>query len=370
MAKSKYAPALFEVISGKDDKTSGRLSLPKWWRRGEPAEPASTPTGPSEQAGGPTSSAAASEPSASAAVAPVAADTAATGGAPAQAVPSVAVAVPPRVTVTRPAGAGPSTGTAPSIGMGEPRRPWFRIHEGRVELSLNPTNALIAVGVLAILMFGVFELGRGLKTDGGAMADKSGRDGEFAGLLGSKPDPKVMDVGQAPPPSSSGRNAASGAGSPAGSGSRQRTATPPAGPSAPPTAGAPAQPAGAPAAAVQRTPGMYYLVFEGFKPEDRAQAEQLREWLMSKHQIEATIERAGGERWQLVGTVPYTSANDRKAEEFRKYIIDLGKQYKADLGAKANYDMRAPLFVQARIPGSRGTAPPAKAPAGGQNTGR
>src|ERR1041384_5791729 len=43
MAKSKYAPALFEMINKRQDaKDGGKLSVPKWWRRGSD-EPAAEP---------------------------------------------------------------------------------------------------------------------------------------------------------------------------------------------------------------------------------------------------------------------------------------------------------------------------------------
>lgn len=228
----------------------------------------------------------------------------------------------------------------------EPGPRVFQVQEGRVELSLNPVHGAVIVGGLLILVLVAFQLGRGLRPDP-QTAVTANSSSEFQELLGQGTKPNVLASDSSSAGSSGPRSAQANAGTPA----RPQTdhPSPPAGQGTPEgsaTGGASAT------GSIERIPDHHYLVFEGFKLEDRAQAEQLRDWLKAKHDINTSIERSR-ERLELVGDIPFKSADDRQAGEYRKRITDLGAQYKTEFGAKAAYNMRDPYYRMAKARPSR-----------------
>lgn len=339
MAKSKYAPALFEVISSKDEKPSGKLSLPKWWRSKPTAASESQPAAGLQE-----------NPSSPAPAAPYGEDQPAQPvDGPADASPAdpqlnlaMAPATVPEVQPA-PVPARPSSISASELTDDPP--PIFRVRDGRFELSLNTTNLAVATGILVICLFFAYQVGRGLGGSPSVGSEVAKKTDDLDAVRKGPATPAVLNIpAPSPAESRSGRSSAQAA-SP-GTAVKPRAVAPP--PAAPRSANTPAQvaPPAAPAAAPtpgQRIPGLTYVILETLDRKDRAEAEQLQQWLKSKN-IETTIEPLG-ERLQLVSTqgFDYNNSTDRlKYEEFREIIKGLGKNYKAEFGSKARYSMKEP----------------------------
>lgn len=320
MAKSKYAPALFEVI-GKKDEQAPALPLPKWWRRKDvAASPAPSNASPTEDA--------AAAPGADGEQ-PVTPDSSTRGAGPAATQPA------------RRYSAGPTTASHPD--EDEERPPVARIQNGRVELSLNPVNTVIVSGVLLLTLFLTYQMGRGFRPAATATAETNVTDNTLEAARQQAGQPEVLRVGPsaATPDRNGGRTAPPNPGG-------TRSATP--NQNRPQVPAAPAGPAAAPAVAnaVQRTHGLTHVVLETFRPEHKAQAEQLRDWLLTK-QLVTTIEPASGDRWQLVSTAgfDYSKESDKHAiAEFVQMTKRFGQEYKEEYKSRALYDMRSPGYVK------------------------
>ncbi len=313
MAKSKHAPALFEVINKQQEvRKEGRVPLPKWWKGRDAA--ASEPEAPdahspgeaadgSHDPGGPTAPSAGPAPSP---LAPPAAPESADAS-------TIERSRPARRMVAIP-------GDPPDDEA--PQRPIFSLHAGRLELSLNPVNGAIAAGVLLLTIYVGFELGR----SAGRQTPLTGVSAGATSLDDTSAPPVNQDVlkigqpgGGSPPPK-------------------------PITPARPGTAGIQAAPPGPrpqpvpanPELASERVPGLNYVVLESFADSDRADAEHAQAWFQQAKGIGTTIERKG-DRWQLVTTRGYdwTSPVDKsEAERFSSSVPKLGQEYKAAFAGK------------------------------------
>ena len=114
MSKSKYAPALFEVIdSGKDSTSRGKLAVPEWMKSSQPAKPVEEPP-PAEE----TSM---QEPAEESDLPDIRSS-------------SNAVVETPPITI-----------------IDEPHS-ILRLRQGRVEISLNPVSSFVVACVLVLLL--------------------------------------------------------------------------------------------------------------------------------------------------------------------------------------------------------------------------
>lgn len=342
MAKSKYAPALFEVIT-KDEKPSGKLPLPKWWRN----KTAPTSSGEAQQSAQPSTPP--PQPAVDSSASPAS-----------EAVPSPSVAAPqPELSAPAPPPAAlqapvpaspPTTGTRIDADIDEERPPIARVREGRFELSLNATNAAIVGGALLIGLFLAYQMGRGIGRPAAPATAVVKNTDELDTVRNSPATPAVLDV----PTPGERRSLRSGTGSSAvlsaDTAKPPAKASPPAKPAPPPAPTVAAAnrsvqvPPPAPTTPGQRVSGLTYVILETFDRSHRAEAEQIQRWLQEKYGVSTTIEPSG-ERFQLVSTQGFdynNSTEKAKFDEFCQFVKGLGKQYKAEFGSKANYMMREP----------------------------
>jgi len=144
-----------------------------------------------------------------------------------------------------------------------------------------------------------------------------------------------------------GRTAIAGPGSTSGNqNARPRPSPPSTTQNPPPSNPPPSNPPPAPAASAsgQRVAGMTYVILETFQHEHKAEAEQIRQWLKTKHNLDTTVE-PHGEKWQLVSTqgFDYNKEPEKRAcGEFEAMVKTWGKEYKAEFKSAARYDMRSP----------------------------
>jgi len=289
VAKSKHAPALFEVIDrSKTAKTSGgKLSIPKWWKSGTTAKP--------------------------------------------QAVPDQEESVPepPQEYETAPSAPPAETlaingGDSPIDTDDEPR-PILCFRSGRMVISLNPVSAIVTIGVLVVLMLICYHLG-GMSAPSSSGSDNvatAGSDGlSFEDVVKQPINPSVIT-----------KQVKS-------SGSDGKTGNTKNKPSAEITL-----PAGTTAEPGKRIPGLMYVMLESFGEKDldrRNQAEQAMNWLSKEKNIETTLEPQGN-RLALIGTTGYKTR--KEAERYRDVIISVGREYKKKFGAaKARYDFHDPFI--------------------------
>lgn len=330
MAKSKYAPALFEVIhSGQDAKDGGKLPVPKWWKRGTDATVAKAP----ESGVGATS-------------------TAASGGPPAvtesQSAPVAETAAPPETmvspetvdtpvvetaarTMATPAPRVTATPTAPrstglfnfgqsSVRSAEPVEedvapPVVQMDSGRVILSLNPVNAALVAGALLIVVFSSYLLGQRYGGSPQQTAQTKPPD-EVEKALNSPPDPKSLT----PHPTEKRTRTPRRETTPA---NVTNPVTPkPATPDKPVTPVVP--PASNETVSGGRAAGAHYVVLETFKETDRQAAEFARDWLAANRDIKTTVEVRGG-RVILASVDTFDYAKPGEEAKARQYIESIKK---------------------------------------------
>lgn len=279
MAKSKYAPALYEVINQKKDSTpTGRLKPPKWWKSGKEM--------PAKKAEAQTSELTTPEP----AVPEPAAKPQTAAPTPKASVPSI----PPE---DRPA--------HPTI---------LRVGSGRLEISLNPVNTIVVVGVLLLALFSSYQIGRGVSNiaapvAAGNLADNSGDEIEQA--LAQMPNAKVLDVGSKR--SARDRTASPGRTSPAGIAPKQ----------SPAAAEIPAGP----------QPGLNYVILDSYKLDHKPSADYVQRWLERKYGL-ATMLQKRGKYWQLVCLNGFDYSKPGEKEQCLKFCKDiqsLGDECKKEL---------------------------------------
>jgi hypothetical protein len=346
VAKSKRAPALFEVIESKQlQGTSSKLVLPKWWRSGRGANPNYPPV---EQ---PEEKLAEEKPVEQGKIiklTPTFARPMAQQSLPVTPPPKPAPVVAPPVPTSSHAAPltsdGRGQGSAPAESGSRP--PTVQTRGGRIQLSLNPINAAIIVGVVIAAVLASYKLGSQF-TSGKSMQDDLGKamqDKKQPGVL----TPSLAELGPAHRSGSSPRETRSESPPPSRDRHASRTgaSTPPspspaAGTSAgsPPAQAGPAEgsPAGREAIAARKV-GMNYLYLPLMKSEHRDQAVRGQQWLMSKG-LAFTIEDEGG-RPQLVSVegFDYTNAAEKaKAEELRAKVKNLAAAFRKEL--KSDYDI-------------------------------
>jgi len=341
MAKSKYAPALFEVIQKRrQSSASGSLAVPKWWKSvwepratqaadsveaaeeqlPAPVRAGSAPAGQPIPAIGEAPArppASLKKPGAQGsvqAVAHLALAVGSSGGARAGGEPEPACAVAPPEPGLGPPGEGPSDkGPVDEVHAGRP--PLLRMNEGRVVLSLNLVSVAVVVSVLALAMLTSFELGRIVGRPAAASPQAKAAPGSLEEALRQPPDAEVLNVG----------------GPPALQANRPETERKPASPRREPTAG---QASGLPSpgtlAGASEPPiaGLNYVILETFAPDHRNSAEHAQKWLASQHGIRTKLERAGT-KWRLVSAEGFR--DKAEYEPYCEKILSLGEALKREL---------------------------------------
>lgn len=315
MPKSKHAPALFELIGNRGDKKAAdKLALPKWLKTTpQPEQPApSQASGPDIQPESP----AVSHPS----VRQEAADNA------------------DRMASTRTfasaLGSGSPVGSTPSPAPDGPES-IARVRSGRIELSLNPTNAvLIGVGlVIALLCF--YLVGRGFAT-------RNSDPVQVAGGGAAAVDDLQMALGR---PANGQVLEPSRNGTPL-------MALPPA---ARPDSGQPSEKPAAPKAAAPASvipdssaasDGPNRIVIESFKVEHQKSAEHVRQWLLDNYGLKTELKPAGERIWLI--TAEGLDLEKPGHKEYRDKLIadlkSLGESCARELAGKnlTPYRLTAP----------------------------
>jgi hypothetical protein len=360
VAKSKQAPALFEVIKREGEQSSGQVPLPKWWKSGKQDAPA-YPAVP-EKVGSNAK--------------PEKNDAPAAPAKPAQ---PVEKSSPPAPEVSQKNGTKPaanaSNGIRPQLvrgsggdvgntngrggngpGGGRPARqswspttssadaptmkkPIFKIRDGRVEISLNTVNSAISVGVILLALFSFYMIGYqlGLRSEAevSPAADRFGAD-SIAGAQQMGINPDALGTGESEADSAEGALAG-------GSGLRGLGDRPASTRQEEPTDNSSTpNPA---AQGIDRERGMNYIIIETFKPEHRKDAEHAQEWLESQ-QVYATLEKLSGGGYALVTVRGYDYPSEKaEAERMVNSIQALGKAYKQEYAGERviRYSFRGPL---------------------------
>ncbi len=311
MPKSKHAPALFELIDQKQKAPrTGRLELPRWWKRGQQGQVDKPDEGKVE----PT------EPAPAAPETPVHAVTEAPS-----AEPPAAAEVKPTEFHSPAALRTPTSGSA--ITAEETRdvsspgsERIVRVDHGRLNFSLNYVNiAVLAFGLLVVVLISILI---GSKMGGGA-TDTPTLPGQMETMgsleldeaIPGTPRPQTLEVG--PRSDRETRQLP---------GTAERSITPPA---------AGGQPG--------RVSGRNYVVIEGFQLQHREEAEAAREWLKSQGVL-STLERTDKGRLVLISVDGFSG--ESSAKPFIDKIKELGKKYKQEFAGKAQYSFHAPYVTR------------------------
>lgn len=158
MAKSKHAPALFEVIEGRQrEEGEKKLSLPKWFK-GSKEAPSAEPK--------------AAEPQSRDTPVPQ---------------PTTRPAPPPQPVRTQPITGGPE------------RPPIIELTDGRLNLSLNPISVAVVIGAILLSFFVFYEIGRTVAGGGLASGEREDlaldRNGEVDDVVRGPTNPEAVNVG-------------------------------------------------------------------------------------------------------------------------------------------------------------------------------
>lgn len=282
MAKSKYAPALFEVMNRQ--KNTGKLGVPKWWKGGQQeAEPAVVTDAPD-------------------AAQPAATDV--PQGQQSQEVTAQqpAVSASPAVSNMRLVPAE-DLHRDPGSEMAEDaefsgRWPAMKIESGRIFVAMGPTHAAVLGGGVLVLVMVAFLLGRSL--GGGATPG----DGGLTTMLGT-PNPSVLQEPAA------------------------KTDTPPTRASGKPDVSRQVPPVQAGAGSEDELkPGMHYVVVDTFAQDALPAAEHVQKWLASTHGIKTVLRQRRDSYW-LVATQPFNSKAE--CDPFVQKIKGLGADCRKEL---------------------------------------
>lgn len=326
MAKSKHAPALFEVLQkNREQRRRAGIPIPRWWKgltQGSDSDSTATVTPPPTAKQPPATD----KRQATAETRP----------------PVVETKTPP----PRPAATSPATTTAPAgrldaaprVRQDAPRpaerrdraggsRPIVRYADGRVEVSLNPIGTIVAAGGILLALFCSFQLGRmrpaaPIANAGTApLSSTNATRGDGLDSVRRGPvTPGSMDLGSAVPPP--------GATGPAGT-------TPSVPGPAPPTGGSPR--GGSPGVSpFVMTKGLNYIHVERFHTglpavktvEDaRQHAEHAQKWLAERCGIDTAIEPITN-GYELIVTRGYSYPDERpQCEQMKAAIMDYGTKY-------------------------------------------
>lgn len=317
MAKSKYSPALFEVIN-RQRNTGSKLSVPKWWK------------GSGDQSQPPQSDDVNIQAADSQAVTPI--ETATDDqlqpatDAPETRLPVVeAVAEESAASSLMPAEpdriGGNAVPSGPSVRPLAPaagRPGLFQVTAGRVLISLNPIQACVVGGLILVAMLISFELGRGLKSTG---TPQAGTD-EVSKLANSTPNGSVLESpGNTDAPPTRGTT-------PPGTTSGDKSAT------------------GTQRGGLQ--PGRTYVVLEKYPRDHLKSAEHTRDWLAA-HGIEATVySTKEKDSFLLVSNAGFdysVPAEKEQCEQLIQQIKSLGADCGKELMKKELpvYNLRAPF---------------------------
>lgn len=302
MPKSKYAPALFEVISNKqqENKQAGRLSLPKWWK---PARP-SSPEAPQGSAGpapaATTPSAMVPEPANPEVVAESAAP-------PANTPASVETYDPPVADSPRESG---------NLGLEieSENAPIVRVSGTRLVLSLNALTATIVGGALVLALFASYQIGHKVGKGSAQTAALAGPGDSLEKALQQPPNPSVLKAPVTPPNRM-------GLADTLPKQTPPKPAPEPVKPAVqPPPAAVPAPPT----PALQR--GAIHVVLETFQPTDREAAEFAKTWFESKG-IPTTLETKG-RSFRLVSVAGFdytTPTGEQEVAQLIQKVTELGR---------------------------------------------
>ncbi|MHC4442318.1 MAG: hypothetical protein ACYTF1_22755 [Planctomycetota bacterium] len=294
MAKSKYAPALFEVIdSGKESTAPGsKLAVPAWMKGDKPAQ--------ADEKSEPAQEAAVQEPVEE------------TDQPASQSAPEATVEAPP-------------------IAIIDEARPMLRFRHGRLEISLNPVSSLVVAGVVVLLLVVSYQLGSmrgqqvtdmpqaGLASPGADSIEEALNQKPNANVLGG--DPRNL-IGSRNAKRDNGRHRTGSLIMPKGNGSDITAQT------------------------GKRIPGMIYVILESFKAEDYKQAEHAQTWLSDKKNVMTTLEKRG-QRWALYSTDGFSEK--KWATDYRNKVILMGKQYKSEFAGKVAYNFRDPQIITEKV---------------------
>ncbi len=319
MARSKYAPALFEVINARQDAKSGtRLSLPKWWKReGQPdAPPAEETPAPAEE----------TPPG----VPPEPMDEAPEPGPAAlAATPSAAPASPPALPAAPVREAARPPMALEDEGLDAP--PIVQLRAGRLALSLNPVSAAVMAGVVLIALFTSYQLGRSSGfTAGSRTAAAPASQDEMDRLLNGPAKPEVIkNVAPQPRPRST---------------VSQTPARPAAGPA--PTAAVKNPPAAAPPVVAPKPAGGRHVLIESFKADHGQSAEFAQTWLAEKG-YQTRLEKRE-DAWRLYSQESFE--DDAQAGRYVEAMRQIGPQLNSALSkAKLpNYRLTSPIQVRTK----------------------
>jgi hypothetical protein len=300
VGKSKYSPALFEVMNRQ--RNTGKMAVPKWWKglratENAPANREDGSLGPAED----------SQPAAAAQdLLPIehggeAAEPPSEG----QASPAIATASP-----------GNEPAVAVEIGQSEQPRavnppPLLRICDGRAWISMNPIQGCVACGLLLVALIVSFELGRGLS---GSVKDQPGTDA-LSDVLNQTPNPSVLDS-----PGNAGGTSSAAKKAPAQGGSANAS-----------VAGSVERPSDKTPAAAQGSNikvGQFYVMLDRYPRDARRTGEHVQKWLASTHKIETMLVPKGG-YYCLVASAGFDDRGG--AEQFSERIKALGKECRKEL---------------------------------------
>jgi hypothetical protein len=333
MAKSKYAPALFEVIGTRQEaKTSGTLQIPKWWKSKSGQQPA---TDAPEQVASPEAAAAQPAEVADSSQPTGAPVDATVDGVPSAASPSSTETAQPRFWWRR---------DANNVAEPEAPAPLLRSEGGRVVLSFTPVHATVACGVILLALFTCYQFGR-LTRPAAPVAVASVAD-DLEKTLQQPPNPAVLNVRPSTPtasrqPSRSAARATDAAAKPVAAAAPKPT---------PEAANVAAVPAAAVGETPRRSASLTYVVLETFSPEDKASAEFAQKWLDAKG-VATRVEQRGS-RWRLVSAEGFDcsqAAEEQRCMQYCEQAKTLGKACSTELRrAKLSiYNLSKPLKERA-----------------------
>ncbi len=322
MPKSKYAPALFEVIRGQQEaKPPSKLALPKWWRSGRndarevdrEESPAMMPADTSEMEETPVSEGAATFSLRRG-----------------TAVLKPEVPEPPVVRGLVPLDHDSQAGHPPTNvhtaserwGGGDaddftPRR-ILKVDAGRIALSLNARQAALIGGVLVLAIFVSFEVGHlfGRSSSAPATVAKASGD-EVEQALRQPPNPSVLKPqppAKLPRPSGLKEPARSPEAAAKNSAQKASVVQPtPAAQQKPmaPVEVQPAKPAGP----------LTYVVLETFDASHKGSAEFAQQWLQKKN-VATTLEKKGN-RWRLVSAQGFDFSSPDGSQKTQQYVEEV-----------------------------------------------
>lgn len=342
MAKSKRAPALFEVIEPHQlQGSSSRFPLPKWWRVGKARSPNYPPVSDPEPKAGVRENIIKLVPQLER---PVAQENAAV-------LPPSRAEQPPATTTSglshvSPEGTGDGGGS--STGSGH-KPPIVNVGGGRVSFSLNPVSLGVVFAAVVLAVFGAYQLGKssegpGPRTDDIAATLQGARDSSVVNVPREEMAPtRKAETGRA---DTAQRTGARSGGYLAAKESAKPAASPAAHTPTPAQAANTAVPAptrkleaevtprerpladAAPSTAV-RQKGLNYLYIVRFRNEHGDDAAHARKWLAEKG-ISTTVEESGGSLC-LVSTEGFDYGNpaDRaKCQELQAKLKSLSPAYR------------------------------------------